>query len=174
MGTGEVESPSRSEEETKNAGYVFIMNSLDNEPEVSVNKPPSNPEGPSDSEPSVNQEAESIRNILLDLNHPASPGLDPASPVQDIQLPQEAAAPVVQDPPEPASPASSSEGSNGSSCESSGESGSEEYSNDLSEDPAVPSKWTIHLQSLGLVRTELIWALIGAGLQMVLKAMSFP
>lgn len=40
-------------------------------------------------------------------------------------------------------------------------------------DRAVPSKWTIHLQSLGLVRTELIWALIGAGLQMVLKAMSF-
>lgn len=114
-----------------------------------------------------------MRNVPIDLNQPASPEIDlnqPASPGLD---PHQPASPA-QDLHQPASPASSSEGSNGSSCESSGESGSEEYSNDLSEDPAVPSKWTIHLQSLGLVRTELIWALIGAGLQMVLKAMSFP
>jgi len=122
-------SPSRSGEETPNAAPHTLScddASTINQPvpavhqegpsaaEASVNQPAPavNLEGPSASETSVNSRAPVLDvdlNVLapeIDLNQPASEGLDPASPVQELDEPQEAAAPVIPDQP-PASPPSS-------------------------------------------------------------------
>nr|YP_010945869.1 ribosomal protein S2 [Agrostis stolonifera]WGN99086.1 ribosomal protein S2 [Agrostis stolonifera] len=92
----ENETPSRSEDKTSKAPHVNPTLSDDGEPSVlgPYNQPPVSPEIPSASEPSVTQEG--IREVPfanppvfpeIDLNQPASSGLDPASPVQDVPEP---------------------------------------------------------------------------------------